>query len=51
MADETPLAGRSHPGIHLLTLYRPDALNAIDMDRERRLFGVLDTAEADPDAQ
>lgn len=47
---ELVLAGR-HGAVLLLTLNRPDRLNAWNLDLEERYFTLLDAAEADPEVR
>ncbi|MDL4813434.1 enoyl-CoA hydratase-related protein [Actinomadura opuntiae] len=49
-ADETVLAERRGP-VLVLTLNRPDRLNAWNDELERRYFALLYEAEADPDVR
>src|SRR5688500_5358188 len=51
MADQhdSVLFERRDPGSALLTLHRPERLNARDVDRESRSFELLDEAVADPE--
>jgi len=49
MADDTVLYERRDPGIALLTLNRPERLNAWNGELAARYFELLDQAAADPD--
>jgi len=48
MADDTVLYERRDPGIALLTLNRPERLNAWNGELAERYFTLLDQAAADP---
>ena len=50
MSDDLVLADR-RGGVLLLTLNRPDRLNAWNNDLEDRYFALLDEAEADPEVR
>ncbi|MEO5901658.1 MAG: enoyl-CoA hydratase [Ilumatobacteraceae bacterium] len=49
MSDEAVLFERKDPGIAILTLNRPDRLNAWNGDLAARYFTLLDQCEADPE--
>ncbi len=51
MADDVVLSERRDPGIALLTLNRPDRLNAWNGELAARYFTLLDEAAADPDVK
>lgn len=51
MAQPSLLIDHPSPGLTVLTLNRPEAMNAIDMELARDLFAALDAAEQDPDAR
>ena len=51
MADDTVLYERRDPGIAILTLNRPERLNAWNGEMSVRYFELLDQAAADPDVK
>lgn len=51
MADDTVLSERRDPGIALLTLNRPERLNAWNGELAARYFTLLDEAAADPEVK
>lgn len=51
MTETALLVDRPSLGVTVLTLNRPDAMNAIDMALAARLFAALDEAEQDPEAR
>jgi len=51
MADDTVLYERRDPGIAILTLNRPERLNAWNSEMSTRYFELLDQAAADPDVK
>ncbi len=51
MSDDVVLIDHKDPGIAILTLNRPDRLNAWNGDLSARYFALLDECEADPDVK
>lgn len=51
MSQPDLLIDHPSPGVSVLTLNRPEAMNAIDMALARDLFAALDAAEQDPAAR